>query len=529
MIRLKRQEIEQHIKSAMDRITPDVLDRIDLTTPQEIHAERLTDLRRRRARMWGTAAACFLAIAAGSGGYNLYRNSLVDSIVGLDVNPSVELSINRKERVLKAEALNEDARVILDGMDLKGVGLNVAVNAVVGSMVSSGYLEDLDNTILVTVVGDSVSRTSVLRSQVVADVEKTLEENQVEAVVYDQQAVARDDVREMADQYGISYGKAYFLDELVDQDPVLSDRDLARLSAMSMEEIAREVAGETSGVQPSLPAAESGSADETGEETGASGEEMSDAETGGSAEENSPAAEENPRETEDFYREETISETWQEEMEEGGIRLDYAEYDGGEILVYFKTEVRWRNPTVSVRNRDGEYFSARISETGEDYCRITAEGLTEGETYYFTMGGVAAENGGRLSAVSGPFRVPVISGQATAGAEETAGDGTEEGTADESTAEGNIPEESTSEANMAEESTSEANMAEESTSEETRPEESTAEVSGPEESTAEENTAEESTAEGNTASEISPPKPPSSGEERPESADGDGAAPKAGS
>lgn len=72
-------------------------------------------------------------------------------------------------------------------------------------------------------------------------------------------------------------------------------------------------------------------------------------------------------------------------------------------------------------------------------------------------------------------------------------------------------------------------MAEESTSEETRPEESTAEVSGPEESTAEENTAEESTAEGNTASEISPPKPPSSGEERPESADGDGAAPKAGS
>ena len=91
----------------------------------------------------------------------------MDSIVGLDVNPSVELSINRKERVLKADALNEDARTILQGMDLKGVELNVAVNAIVGSMVSNGYL----------------------------DSDQSLEENKAAAIVAVQQAVVRDDVR----------------------------------------------------------------------------------------------------------------------------------------------------------------------------------------------------------------------------------------------------------------------------------------------------------------------------------------------
>ena len=412
MIRLKRQEIEQHIKSAVDRLTPDVLDRIDLTTPQEIHAERLTDLRRRRARLWGTAAACFLAAAVGSGGYNLYRNSLVDSIVGLDVNPSVELSINRKERVLKADALNEDARTILQGMDLKGVELNVAVNAIVGSMVSNGYLEELDSTILVTVMGDSVSRTAVLRSQVVADVEKSLEENQAAAIVYDQQAVVRDDVREMADQYGISYGKAYFLDELVDQSPALDEEDLPRLSAMTMEEIAREVAEVTPGLRLPVTEETAPGGDGLGETAAAgespSGEESSpdalEAESSAGAE--TDGTEESGSENSSSPVREEMFPTWQEDESESRIRLDYVVYEDGEICAYFKTQVRWRSPTVSVQDRDGEYYPAYILETGADFCRIRAEGLTEGETYYFTVGGLTRRDSERLRAVTGPFQVP---------------------------------------------------------------------------------------------------------------------------
>ena len=67
----------------------------------------------------------------------------------------------------------------MEDMNLKGVDLNVAVNAVIGSMVTHGYLDDLDNAILVTVSNDSISKASALRSSVVNDIQSSLEENQV--------------------------------------------------------------------------------------------------------------------------------------------------------------------------------------------------------------------------------------------------------------------------------------------------------------------------------------------------------------
>ena len=76
--------------------------------------------------------------------------------------------------VLKVRALNEDAVEIIDGMDLVGVDLNVAVNAVVGAMVTHGYLDDLDNAILVTVSNDSVRKARELRSSVVEDIEENV-------------------------------------------------------------------------------------------------------------------------------------------------------------------------------------------------------------------------------------------------------------------------------------------------------------------------------------------------------------------
>ena len=86
-----------------------------------------------------------------------------------------------------------------------------------------------------TVSNDSVRKASALRSSVVEDIEQTLQENQVNAVVYDQQVIEEDEVRSLADTYGISYGKAYFLKELIDQNQNLTKDDMKRLSTMNME------------------------------------------------------------------------------------------------------------------------------------------------------------------------------------------------------------------------------------------------------------------------------------------------------
>lgn len=127
-------EIASHLKSAVETLTPNVLDQIDLSAPQLLYMEpprRLKTYRRMRRAV--TAAAACLCIAALYGGGVRWQNTRVESVIGLDVNPSIEISVNRKDEILEAEPLNDDGAEVLADMDLDGVDLNIGVNAIIGS------------------------------------------------------------------------------------------------------------------------------------------------------------------------------------------------------------------------------------------------------------------------------------------------------------------------------------------------------------------------------------------------------------
>lgn len=102
----EQDEIESHLRSAMDTLTPNVFDKIDLSTPQEIYVKPSRRVRMyRRMRTVAMAAAACLCVAVLGGGVSFYQNHRVDSVIGIDVNPSIELSVNRNEKVLQANPL----------------------------------------------------------------------------------------------------------------------------------------------------------------------------------------------------------------------------------------------------------------------------------------------------------------------------------------------------------------------------------------------------------------------------------------
>lgn len=407
----EKNRIEQHLKSAVDTLTPNVLDRIDLGTPQEvapvIYYQKGGFNRRLRAMVL-TAAACLCVLAMGGGTYQYHRlNRVIESVIGLDVNPSIELSINRKNKVLTADALNEEAETILGDMDLSGVDVNVAVNAVVGSMVTNGYFTEGDNAILVTVTNDSISKASQLRSSLVQDIELTLEENQVQAVVYDQQVIEDAEIKQLAEQYHISYGKAYFLKELIDQNPELSMDDMEQFSAMTMEAIAAAIAdssyqlGEFAEQQekptkPTEATTESQTTTQPPTETAASSE----------AESTTAAAESTTAET-TTVTPTTEAETT-EEVKADRVEIDYVDYEDGSVYVYFVTKVKWKNPTVSVFDENRDSFAAMISDTSSSECVIEVSGLEGGKSYTFVLGGLYPVEGGGATTVTGYFDKPMI-------------------------------------------------------------------------------------------------------------------------
>lgn len=74
--------------------------------------------RKRRMRVFAAVAACLIAAFVGVGGYAYAMKPV--ACVGVDINPSIELSINRFDRVVDARALSEDAQAVLDAADVQG-------------------------------------------------------------------------------------------------------------------------------------------------------------------------------------------------------------------------------------------------------------------------------------------------------------------------------------------------------------------------------------------------------------------------
>lgn len=232
---MKNYEIEKKISHAFESITPNVLDAVLSDCEEQKGKILIMTNNRTSANVWvkrfsGIAAAIAL-IAGGAfifAGYN--NNFAVASTVSLDVNPSVEINVNQKEKVLSVDALNEDGKTIIGDMDFDGSSLDITVNALIGSMLRNGYLNELTNSILISVDGNDPILSAALQQKVSDEVNAFLATETFAGAVLSQTVQADDNLRAAAEQNGITPGKAQLVQQIVDQNAFYSFDDLAGLS-----------------------------------------------------------------------------------------------------------------------------------------------------------------------------------------------------------------------------------------------------------------------------------------------------------
>ena len=216
------QELEQKLRTALEHAAPDdfqgVLARISPKARTEQAPIPFEAAARKKKRRWAplAAAACLaLVVAAGGGGWYL-QNNTVASVVSLDVNPSVTLNVNSKEKVLSAVPVNEDGGDILAGMDLTGVQLDVAMNAIVGALLTQGYVDELANSILITVEDDDAGRGARLQQELTDQADAILANTSVNGAILSQTIQNSQQLQELSDTYGITTGKAALIQTIVD-------------------------------------------------------------------------------------------------------------------------------------------------------------------------------------------------------------------------------------------------------------------------------------------------------------------------
>ena len=191
------------------------------------------------AQVRHVAAVCgclLFFFAAGIGGVYSYENILVDSIVDMDVNPSFELKINKKDRVLSFTPLNEDAAQAAEGHTYKDWNVEDAVKDLYRIMEEKEYLTDDRRTVLISVENKNPNRVSQLQGQLSDCIRKTAEESKKTVRIVTQEKKKDQALNQTAQNYHISSGKLQFIRMMTAAYP---DLDEKTLSKMSMEELYR--------------------------------------------------------------------------------------------------------------------------------------------------------------------------------------------------------------------------------------------------------------------------------------------------
>lgn len=187
---------------------------------------------RRRVPWYALAAAALLIFMLGGivGGFGAKLLSRAVSLtVTLDVNPSIEIRLNRHERVAAVVPLNEDAKKVIGEMDFEGASLDLTVNALIGAMVRSGYLGELANSVLVTVDDTDEARADDLTKYLASVIDEALAPQGGGAVI-GFTAVHNERLEGLAEKYGITLGKAMLIQKVVDTMPYYGFDELTYLN-----------------------------------------------------------------------------------------------------------------------------------------------------------------------------------------------------------------------------------------------------------------------------------------------------------
>ena len=209
-------QLERRLAQALSAAAPDdlegVLSRCEARKGIVIPMKRKTGARMVR----NLVAACLALVLVGGGGAYYYQANAVASVVSLDVNPSIELKVNQKEKVLSATPMNEDGAALLEGMELKGTQADVAMYAIIGALLQHGYVDELANSILITVEDEDTQRGEKLQQELTAQADAALANAQVNGAILSQTLQMSSQLSAKAEEYGISAGKAALIQTIVD-------------------------------------------------------------------------------------------------------------------------------------------------------------------------------------------------------------------------------------------------------------------------------------------------------------------------
>lgn len=240
---------ESKIRTAFEAITPDLKERVlqgCLSTEQVYEAENaevalprepkgifkyIDSFTLRRAA--GYAVFAMLAVCVFLVGLFLRDDGSpvgsTESFIYVDVNPSVVIELDSENRVVDCKAINGDAETVLSGLELRGKNMNEAISQVIDGMREKGFITVEANSVLISVQAVENVDVDALITEITVQVNETLDGHGIKGDVSCQKLKVNDELKQAAEENGISVGKMNYINKLIEEMGDVTDEEAEKL------------------------------------------------------------------------------------------------------------------------------------------------------------------------------------------------------------------------------------------------------------------------------------------------------------
>lgn len=144
----------------------------------------------------------------------LFKKNEPATIITLDINPSIEITLDKDNNVIDIKAMNDDAKIIVDD-SYKGKNLNKTFDIIIKKLKDNGFVDENELDVILYVDGKLNS------SDIEGSIFESFNKNDVNPYIIKIDKVTKED-KKLAKKYNISPAKASYINYLIKENKKLS-------------------------------------------------------------------------------------------------------------------------------------------------------------------------------------------------------------------------------------------------------------------------------------------------------------------
>lgn len=159
----------------------------------------------------------------------IFWNNRIVSVITLDINPSIEINLNKSEKVVSVKALNNDAKEIIP-KDMKSKSLNDVLITIVKNITDKNYVDE--NNIIDIIL---YSKGSVSNKGIEDNLHKLFEEKSIHSNIIVVEKLTKED-KTLAKKYNVSPAKISYIKEITNKNKSISIDNLVERSVNELQD-----------------------------------------------------------------------------------------------------------------------------------------------------------------------------------------------------------------------------------------------------------------------------------------------------